>query len=204
MRGAGWRDRATGPRHRLRKVRCITHGTAFTLYPVGYVPYGREPVICQVEATKPEDGQASLVGAAVAERRGERWPEELIEDERGPVRRTQRRRIAAVGRFVGLDQPVVGSRLLGELGLDAAQTTGRLTDRVAALSNLGPGLAPWLRVAAAIDLVGRLGPVGVLAGVVRPSLSPARGSRARSLRGPPYQPGGRRHESVLESRRWGR
>jgi hypothetical protein len=204
VRGAGWRERATGPRYPLRKVRCKTHGRSFTLYPVGHVPYGREPVICQVEDLEvAEEPRASLVGAAVAQCRGERWPEELIFDDPGPVRRTQGRRIARVGELVGFDGREVDSRVLGELGLGVVQVGGRLSERVAALSALGPGLEPWLRVVGAMDLVRRLGPVGVLAGVVRSPLTSARGSRVRSFRGPPLQPGSNGHESVLESCREG-
>ena len=36
-----WRHRKTGPEHRLMVVYCKTHGTYFTIYPPGYVPYGR-------------------------------------------------------------------------------------------------------------------------------------------------------------------
>ena len=200
MGGAGWRERVTGPRHQLRKVRCKTHGRSFTLYPVGHVPYGREPVISQVEGTGADEPRASLVGAAVAACRGEHWPDELIFDEQGPVRRTQRRRIARVGQVVGLEQREVDSRVLGELGVGVVQGCGRLGERVAALSALGPGMKAWLRVVGAIDLAGHLGPVGVLAGVARSPLTPARGSRARSLRGPPSPPSRDGHESVLEWR----
>jgi len=170
---------------------------SFTLYPVGHVPYGREAVICQAEGTEEKEGRASLVGAAVAYCRGERWPEEPIEDEVGPVGRTQRRRIAAVGRAVGLDQPKVDSRLIGELGLDVVQTRGGLSERVAALCEAGPGMGPWLRIVGAMDLVGWWGRVGVLAGTANARLTPARGCRARSLRGPPERSGSA-HESVLE------
>ncbi len=39
-----WRDRVTGPCFPLRVLRCTTHERAFTLYPPGHVPYGREVV----------------------------------------------------------------------------------------------------------------------------------------------------------------
>lgn len=185
MEGDGWRDRLTGPRHPVRKVRCIAHRRSFTLYPVGHVPFGREPVVCQVEDPEEADSRASLTGAAVAVCRGERWPEDLILGEQGPAGRTQRRRIAAVGRLVGLDQPRVDSRVLGELGLDLVETGGKLSARVAAVGRMGPGIGAWLRIVGAVDLVGRLGTVGVLLGTTRSSLTPARGSRARCLRGPP-------------------
>ncbi len=192
----GWRERKTGPCHRLRKARCRTHGVAFTLYPVGHLPYGREAVLGQ-SAEGGEDPRASLVGAAVAACRGDEWPEELIEEEAGPVRRTQARRIARVAFMTGLDEPRVDSRILDELGLEAIEVQGSLSRRVAALSRLGAGLGPWLRVAGAVDRVGRLGIVGVLPGVVRSRLTRPSGVRARHYRGPPCG-GGRGHESVLD------
>ena len=88
IQGAGWRFRKTGPCHPLRKVRCCVHGVAFTLYPVGHVPYGREPVLCQSESGG-GDVRRSLVGAAVAACRGEWWPEELIEGKGARHRRTE-------------------------------------------------------------------------------------------------------------------
>ena len=40
-----WRERKTGPRHPLAVVVCRTHGECFTLYPPGYGPYRRQPVV---------------------------------------------------------------------------------------------------------------------------------------------------------------
>ena len=36
-----WRSRKTGPLYPLAVAKCRTHRVAFTLYPAGYVPYGR-------------------------------------------------------------------------------------------------------------------------------------------------------------------
>ena len=71
---AFWRDRLTGPRHPLLVVRCRTHGVAFTLYPPGYVPYGRVPVVCRVDDGSDVDRTGSLLGAALAASGGESWP----------------------------------------------------------------------------------------------------------------------------------
>jgi hypothetical protein len=38
------RERKTGPQIPVTVVQCRTHGRAFTLYPLGHVPYGRVPV----------------------------------------------------------------------------------------------------------------------------------------------------------------
>ena len=56
------RERKTGPRFLLRVVRCRTHNKSFTLYPPGYVPYGRKPV-----GNLAEDGNP-IVGLTGAER----------------------------------------------------------------------------------------------------------------------------------------
>ena len=184
--GAGWRARSTGPRHPLRVVRCRVHEIAFTLYPVGHVPYGREPVLGEPGEAGEIDTKSSLVGAAIAAIRKERWPEELIFDEPGPVQRTQRRRVEWLGKAVGFDQPQVESSVLGELGLAAIEVNGQtLPQRVSALSRLAPDSASWLRFVGALDLVGRLGPVWVMPGIGRSRLVPARGSFARNMRGPP-------------------
>ena len=39
------RQRKTGPRHPLEVARCRVHGKAFTLYPPGHRPYGRQAVV---------------------------------------------------------------------------------------------------------------------------------------------------------------
>jgi hypothetical protein len=45
LRTAYSRPRKTGPPHPLAVVECRTHGAAFTLYPPGYAPYRRQPVL---------------------------------------------------------------------------------------------------------------------------------------------------------------
>jgi hypothetical protein len=132
------------------------------------------------------DTKSSVLGAAVAAIHGERWPEELIEDEQGPVQRTQRRRVQWLGKAVGFDQPQIESSVLGELGLTAVEVSVRsLAQRVATLSRLAADSAPWLRFVGALDLVGQLGPVWVMPGAGCGHLVPARGSFARAMRGPP-------------------
>jgi hypothetical protein len=39
-----WRERKTGPESPVDVLRCATHGRAFTVYPIGHVPYGRAGV----------------------------------------------------------------------------------------------------------------------------------------------------------------
>ena len=40
-----WRERKTGPCYAIEVAHCRTHRRAFTLYPPGYRPYGREAVV---------------------------------------------------------------------------------------------------------------------------------------------------------------
>jgi len=143
-------------------------------------------VLNEPDETGEIDTKASLVGAAIAAVDGEQWPEELIEDEHGPVQRTQRRRIKWLGMAVGLDRPQVESSVLSELGLNAVEVSaGSLAQRVAALSKLGSDSASWSRLVGAIDVVGRLGSVWVMPGPNCYRLSPSRGVLARAMREPP-------------------
>lgn len=200
MGEAGWRERTTGPCHPLQKVRCREHQIAFTLYPEGYVPYGRVPVMCMPEPeSEPEgrgepderepvdhseaDTKSGLVGAAIAAGAGERWERDLIEGESGPVLRTQQRWIKWLGTRVGLDGEL-SSEVLSELGLNAIEVRGKLTERVAALGKL-TGREGWLRLAGALDLVCRHGPVWVIPDPRNGRVVSARSSLARAMRGPP-------------------
>lgn len=140
-----------------------------------------------------------VVTAAAAWCAGQRWEEELIEDDIGPVRRTQWRRINQLARKLGLDGEKVDSRILGILDLPAEMCVAEPPRRVAALAGLGPGIGAWLRLAGAFDFVGLLGPVGIGAGVTNTRLRKARGAWARMRRGPPMELGGA-PESVLDRR----
>lgn len=43
--GHHWRIRSTGPTHPLLVASCAVHGHSFTIYPPGFAPYGRVPVV---------------------------------------------------------------------------------------------------------------------------------------------------------------
>jgi len=45
IRKHDWRHRKSGPSIGLRVLRCLTHGHGFTVYPPGYVPYGRQVLV---------------------------------------------------------------------------------------------------------------------------------------------------------------
>ncbi len=199
MGEAGWRDRLTGPKHPLKKVRCRKHGIAFPLYPKGCVPYGRVPVLLAEKANKGEsDGQSAekakkalepksgLLGAAIARSLDANWERALIMEESGPVLRTQQRWISWLGKAVGFDvEGEVNSEVLSELGLDAINVRGTLSERVAALSELATDSDGWLRLAGAFDLAGNLGGVWLMPDPRSSRVVSARGSLARAMRGPP-------------------
>jgi len=75
------RDRKTGPRIPVTVLQCQTHRRAFTLYPLGHIPYGRLAVapvgldgelVCSTQSEPPVDGKrepawrATLFGSAFA------------------------------------------------------------------------------------------------------------------------------------------
>jgi hypothetical protein len=83
------RERKTGPEFALLVLRCRTHRHAFTLYPLGQVPYGRlavAPVHCDGELVRgaEEDGdsqpglswQTTVFVAALQAAKGQAWPRE--------------------------------------------------------------------------------------------------------------------------------
>ncbi len=81
-----WRDRQTGPGFPLMVVLCRGHGHAFTVYPPGYAPYARKPLVavapdgCVLHRSKPPGEQpdksaweATLFEAALDAAAGEAW-----------------------------------------------------------------------------------------------------------------------------------
>jgi hypothetical protein len=59
------RERKTGPRIPVTVLQCQTHGRAFTLYPLGHLPYGRlaiAPVGLDGELLRSTDGEPQVDG----------------------------------------------------------------------------------------------------------------------------------------------
>lgn len=101
-----WRVRKTGPCIALAVARCRTHAVAFTLYPPGYVPYGRVrvmPVDLAGRAVWTPSGSRSWAGtlweAASDAADAKRWPKEGTEPT---SRRTQGRRLEQASTLLGL------------------------------------------------------------------------------------------------------
>lgn len=114
------RFRKTGPTYPLAVARCATHGVGFTLYPPGYAPYQRQPVLQLSPEGKaihgPDDGSddrgrddgersdfdATLFEAAMDARVARAWARDS--DESVPERwwSTQGRHLTRAARLVGV------------------------------------------------------------------------------------------------------
>ena len=114
-----WRTRAFGPGYKLLQVKCKTHGGTWTVYPVGWIPYGRAPVFVaddseegEVEEGEVEEGEVeeenggrdwsgTLFDAVIsAASGGPGWPRENQGDT--PQWWSQVRRIGQCGTILGL------------------------------------------------------------------------------------------------------
>jgi hypothetical protein len=89
------RPRRTGPGHPLVVIVCVVHGRYFTLYPVGYVPYGRKRLISEEK----DDKETFFSAAFDAADGSERWSE--IGND-GRWWSTQWRQILRAGELLGL------------------------------------------------------------------------------------------------------
>ena len=108
-----WRLRKTGPCFPLTVLRCRTHEIAFTLYPPGFTPWGREkwaPVApdgtvltCEESASRFQD---TYFEAALAAAEGIVWAreKEVEEDFRNPSFVTQQCRLDRALRLLGLKE----------------------------------------------------------------------------------------------------
>lgn len=99
-----WRGRTTGPCFPLIVVRCRPHGIAFTLYPPGHVPYGRQAVAPATPGAA-DDAKVfsgTLFDAALDASEGKAWPRNCP----GGSDRwwgTQGRRLARAGLVAGVE-----------------------------------------------------------------------------------------------------
>jgi hypothetical protein len=111
IREHSMRERRTGPGHALLVIECTVHGRYFTLYPAGYVPYGRKRLVVEDEANE----QTIFTAAKEAAAGGERWSE--IGNE-GRWWSTQWRQIRRCGELLGLEcEGLEGERVAMNLGI---------------------------------------------------------------------------------------
>jgi hypothetical protein len=88
------RARKTGPRHAIVVCYCHAHGLHFAVYPSGFVPYARRPLI------ESDDGASSYADAARDAAAGEAWPRTQAGETPGWWN-TQRRLILRLGEAIG-------------------------------------------------------------------------------------------------------
>lgn len=112
IKGHAWRRRKTGPKFPLRIAKCETHRKHFTLYPHGFGPYARVPVIgCapggeDIRPEKPEkplsEFEDTLFQAALDAQRGVAW----ARNSRSTIPKqwwsTQLRHLGEAARILGL------------------------------------------------------------------------------------------------------
>jgi hypothetical protein len=101
------RNRKTGPEYSLIVIFCKTHQSFFTLYPKGFFPYARAPLIPldaigkeQKVQTQDDSWKRTIFAAALDAALGdEAWPRAALG---GPGWHTQVRQIERAGRWLGL------------------------------------------------------------------------------------------------------
>jgi len=106
------RDRLTGPCFPLHVVRCRGHNIAFTIYPPGHVPYGREQIVCNVapdgnlvaeEKDEPlQSFEGTLFDAALDAANHKAWPKESQAGYQDGRFNTQINQIGRAGLLVGI------------------------------------------------------------------------------------------------------
>lgn len=105
------RFRVYGPSYPLCVAICHEHGKIFTMYPPGWTPYGRKPIIHVAEDDSPVDagiGIDRFVGttfdAALDAATGKLWPQNANSGPAVPLRSTQSRQLRRTSILFGLDQ----------------------------------------------------------------------------------------------------
>jgi hypothetical protein len=106
------RARGTGPQHPLVVAECKTHGHSFTIYPPGYAPYLRRPVLDVVpDGTSggAAGAAASLFEAARDAAAGRSWRPSGAGRTTGRWR-TQQRHVELAVKLFGLDAKAPDAR----------------------------------------------------------------------------------------------
>ena len=124
-----WRNRVHGPGFPICSMLCIDDNVSFTVYPPGWTPFGREPVVAldhRGRIVTPDEGECpwedTVFDAVIDASSGDTWPDAVTLGPSAPVdddvehprcRRTQRRHIAGAMRLFGID--AAGTRREREL-----------------------------------------------------------------------------------------
>ncbi len=118
VRRKSLRSRKTGPRFALTVAKCHRHGTIFTIYPPGYAPYQRAPVLAlsaDGAAILGEDGKArgdldtfedSVFQAALDARQRKAWPRDSNDGVPERWWSTQRRHLELALSLTGIGKAI--------------------------------------------------------------------------------------------------
>lgn len=193
------RERKTGPEFAVLVLRCRAHRRAFTLYPLGQVPYGRmavAPVSCDGELIRSGDADpasgprpgwlTTLFLAALQAASGQAWPRQS--DGPSGIWDTQQELLARSAQLLGLapnTSPRLGEQIAQQLqvprleqieaarafeGASGYKERGRAI--VAVLGKLRPGRCLLEQLLACGVLAGLWGPVQRWAPSSGPGTSP--------------------------------
>ena len=179
----GHRWRKTGPDPDLVVVRCKTHGCFFTIYPPGYVPYGRQrlPTAAAEATTAPAVQAASAAADFVVQR----WPDWADPDGVEPAwASTQWRQLKRWGQWLGLSgEDVAGQRIATTLGLDLHEhVAARAQYQRGGYRRRGRAILGVLRAVGRLgDVLGRLLRAGHVSGLVGRAFGVSRRGRLRLL-----------------------
>ena len=178
-----YRIRKTGiPWGSVAVAACKAHGgPAFTLYPPGCVPYGREPwaelgpdgsALEQGEGEEACPSSSGYFDAAKDAAEEKRWPVDSAPTPPDAVRTTQRRRMARAGVILGLeaDLPPKAEAVADVTHLPAGDLLGSLNRLARARDLVSRGREIWSVFAEVTGLAGRtlmdrLAVLGHLAGL---------------------------------------
>ncbi len=135
------RVRKTGPGFSLMVARCITHKKGFTIYPPGYVPYGRQPlapVAADGSLVSTTCGAECFMGtyfdAALDAAKQRAWPHECIDGNLMPRFPSQIRHLTNSALLLGV-QPGLHGKLRDEIAQILSVGGQRLHDGAARIEH---------------------------------------------------------------------
>jgi len=102
-----WRPRVFGPEHFLAQFKCLIHSVSFTIYPIGWQPFGRLAIadVSPSGECLSDDLNFTVFQAVSDAARGIKWPEQSRQSQTvlgAPLRgvfKTQKRHIEGVCRL---------------------------------------------------------------------------------------------------------
>jgi len=124
-----WRLRVFGPGYFLAQFKCLIHSRSFTIYPIGWSPFGRLPIVDLSPSGEvvSEDLERTLFSAVADAAQGIRWPTESRQSQVSPgshllgVFKTQKRHINGILKFFSLSEDSTTddrAETVATLGLD--------------------------------------------------------------------------------------